>query len=1289
MSWAKSPYLMQPVIILSSGSHDRRTLLDNPAQDLIRDLLRPELEEHGFFDFAVIAPDQVCLASMRNANVGEKHPLSLEKGVLEKVFGGENLIASYLASEIKTDDRPDDPVQPTTYVTGPIYDNAGVIIGALVFYVDPGQDLTRTLQSLYVGETGEVYAFNKRGKMISRSRFESQLQKTGPLSMGEGSVLAPEIRDPGGNMDDGFRPNIPRGNQPLTHMAAEATAGRSGANLEGYRNYRGIPVVGSWSWNETLGLGIAAEISKEEAYKSYEATRGLVSVMIGAITLLFLRGAYVQVQRRRAAEAFAEIVSRKEAHLNAIVGNLADGIVTADERAIIASVNPAAERIFGYGKGELAGKNIGALMPEPQGNERHELIGDRLVARQTKIAGPGREAVGKRKDGALFPLDITVTDFLSEENKRFFVAILRDITERKRMQERLKRENAYVRLLQEITDIANQDMDLEDCFVLCLKRVSDITGWPAGHVCFLANKDKLISSRFWSFKEPERFQALKEITDKTVLSRGEGLPGRVLESGQPVWIGDIHESGQPVWIGDIHDDKKFPRAKTFKELGIRSAFAFPALSKDNVVAVLEFFSDRVEEPDGEFLEVMSKIGIQLGRVMERKWASEQIRKLSDAIEQCHASVIITGVDGSIEYVNPAFSRMTGYSREEVLGKNPRILQSGLTPREVYAELWNTVLSGREWKGEFVNRKKNGEIFYEIAAVSPLKNHKGEIVSLAGFKLDITREKQLEKALIESERGFRDLASRLQALVQGTSSAVGKDFLRSLVRCLAEVFKVQYAFVSEVAGEDRKRCRTLAVWNGERIAGNFEYELADTPCGKVAQGETVFYPDEVQDLFPRDRTLFEMGAKCYLGHPLFDAAGGFLGIIALMDTKPAEASPFDEHVLRLFAARAEAEIQRLRSESLFRESEERFRLFAENFREVIWMMSPDGQKTLYVNPAYERIWGKTCQSLYEAPSTWMDSIYPEDKERIIDAFDKLRLAGGEFDHEYRIMNANGEIRWVRDQAFLVRNANGKTIKIAGIAEDITERKLEHEKVLQAHRSLIASEKLTSIGHLAAGVCHEILNPINIISLHAQLLTRRRKDDPELLKTLDTIRNEIRRTEKIARSLLSFSRKGLSEAKTISLCDELETVLELVRKGCIVDDIRVVKEFPSHRSPTIEADPDEMRQVFLNLAHNACHAMKARGGTLTVGVERTDPLNVKIRISDTGTGIKKTNLEKIFEPFFTTKPEGEGTGMGLSVCKAIVEKSGGTIRVESEEGRGTTFHIHLPSAEPAKGQGDILA
>jgi two-component system, NtrC family, sensor kinase len=259
--------------------------------------------------------------------------------------------------------------------------------------------------------------------------------------------------------------------------------------------------------------------------------------------------------------------------------------------------------------------------------------------------------------------------------------------------------------------------------------------------------------------------------------------------------------------------------------------------------------------------------------------------------------------------------------------------------------------------------------------------------------------------------------------------------------------------------------------------------------------------------------------------------------------------------------------------------------------------------------------------------------------------------------------------------------GGAIHYLSFARDITSRKEAEAQLKTAEFKIIASEKLAGIGQLAAGVSHEVLNPVNIISVHTQMLQRKRKEDQELQTYCTKVRHEIDRIQKIMGTLLTFSRKGDTAFEKILPFETIDEIIALIEQDFTLDNIIILKEWNSKSDVAYTlGDKDKLRQVFLNLVNNAKYAMP-KGGTLKLGstlIKNNGKDFVRLTFSDTGTGIKGNIKNRIFEPFFSTKPEGHGTGLGLSVTHRIIEDHGGNIFVKSKAGKGATFIIDLPVA-----------
>jgi PAS domain S-box-containing protein len=284
-----------------------------------------------------------------------------------------------------------------------------------------------------------------------------------------------------------------------------------------------------------------------------------------------------------------------------------DALVMVDPQGRMVMVNRQAEVLFGYEKGELSGRQLETLLPE-------RYRGAHGGHRAGYFAKPGSRPMSSaldlfalRKDGSEFAVEISLST-VKQGEEVFALSAIRDVTEYKRTESALAEKTFHVQLLQEVTVAANEAANLADAMPRVLDRICSSIGWPIGHVYQLAENspEELVSKGVWYLKDPERFKTFREATEATRFSLGVGLPGRVLASKKPEWIPDVIE------------DANFPRARLGKDLGVRAGFAVPVSVGAETVAVLEFFSDKVIEPDGPLLGIMVQIGTQLGRLAERE-----------------------------------------------------------------------------------------------------------------------------------------------------------------------------------------------------------------------------------------------------------------------------------------------------------------------------------------------------------------------------------------------------------------------------------------------------------------------------------------------------------------------------------------------------------------------------------------------------------------------------------------------------------------------------------------------
>lgn len=266
-----------------------------------------------------------------------------------------------------------------------------------------------------------------------------------------------------------------------------------------------------------------------------------------------------------------------------------------------------------------------------------------------------------------------------------------------------------------------------------------------------------------------------------------------------------------------------------------------------------------------------------------------------------------------------------------------------------------------------------------------------------------------------------------------------------------------------------------------------------------------------------------------------------------------------------------------------------------------------------------------------------------------------------------LTKEGEKKLVNLTESYVRNKDNETVGHSLILRDLTDVKMREEQIQQ-------SERLATVGHMAAGVAHEVGNPLTAISSLVQVC-QRKTEDKFIQDQLKKVREHIQRINKIVRELVDFSRPSSMQTEHVQINEVIKSAVGLLKHDARCREVDFKLNL-SGNLPSISCVPDQIHQVLVNLLLNAVDAMKETANPkITISTLKQQE-NIKLTVVDVGKGIKEENQSRIFEPFFTTKDVGRGTGLGLSVSHGIINKMGGSIRAESEYGKGTTFIIKLP-------------
>lgn len=358
-----------------------------------------------------------------------------------------------------------------------------------------------------------------------------------------------------------------------------------------------------------------------------------------------------------------------------------------------------------------------------------------------------------------------------------------------------------------------------------------------------------------------------------------------------------------------------------------------------------------------------------------------------------------------------------------------------------------------------------------------------------------------------------------------------------------------------------------------------------------------------------------------------------------------------------------------------QSEEKFRQIADNINEIFWMSDLNLEEVLYVNPAYEKVWGKTCESLYADPKSFLNNVYPEDRERVIN---NLKLnSKKEFNIEYRIILPDGSIRWVCDRRFPVKNSEGEVYRLAGVTQDITERKQGEE----VSRTLEKERELNDLKlRFFSMASHEFRTPLSTILVSAQLLENSSKDwtEEKKLKNLHRIQSAAKLMTQLLTDILTLTRAESGNLDFNPQPLDLDKFCNSVVEEVEVSYPTQQNIFFINQSPCQPACMDEklLHSILNNLL---CNAIKySQKDSHIYLLLRCEGENAIFQIKDQGIGIMPEDKQKLYEYFYRGQNVRDvpGTGLGLPLVKKCVDLHGGTITVDSEVRVGTTFTVTIP-------------
>lgn len=590
------------------------------------------------------------------------------------------------------------------------------------------------------------------------------------------------------------------------------------------------------------------------------------------------------------------------------------------------------------------------------------------------------------------------------------------------------------------------------------------------------------------------------------------------------------------------------------------------------------------------------------------------------------------------------------------------------------KLWGLLVaqqcsSPKKWQPEEVNLLK------QLATQTAIAIHQSELYEQA--QTEIVQRQQAEAAL------------RQQTEREKLMSAIAQRIRQSLK--LEEILNTTVAEVREFLQSDR--VLIYRIWSdGSRSAVNESVKSGFS----AIQGQSFpveMFTKELQDHYYRGRViaianieqanlppsladfLRQLEVKAKLIVPILQGNSLWGLLVVHHCSSPKEWSTLETELLQQLAFQLSLAIEQAQRLHTIQESEERFRELAENICEVFFLMTPD--RILYISPAYEEMWGCTCESLYQQPYSWMDLIHPDDQHQI-GAWKEQLQQEIPFDKEYRIIRPDGTLRWIRTRTFPVLNPEGRIYRISGISEDITARKQAEEEVRQALEKEKELNELKS--RFISMTSHEFRNPLNSILIVAQLL-----EEYSQTWTLEKKKRYLQRIQKSVKKLTQLLNEILFVGKAEAGKLEFNPVLINLEAFCrqIVREMRMIAgsnytiNFISQGNcQNCSLDVNLLETILTNLLSNGIKYSPS-GGEINFELSCQQGEAI-FRIQDCGIGIPETDRSQLFETFHRARNVGAiaGTGLGLAIVKNCVDLHQGTITFNSEVGVGTTFIVTLP-------------
>lgn len=856
------------------------------------------------------------------------------------------------------------------------------------------------------------------------------------------------------------------------------------------------------------------------------------------------------------------------------------------------------------------------------------------------------------KSGRDFYALLDTLFILDSSGKKLFRTTATDITERKQAENLV---NIRLNLLEFAASHSSEEL-----LQKTLDEIAQLTNSPIGFLDFVESDQKTVSLKAWSTRTLGGFCGTER--------KGAHYP--LVKAG--VWVDCFHEK-RPV----IHNDySALPHQKGLSDghPPVIRELLVPIMSTDRIAAILGI-GNKPEDYTQQDITVASYLAGVAWEIAMRKFAEEELqkahRKLNLTLESITDGFLSIDREWRVTYLNKSGADMFGMKREDLVGKDIWELFPDAVNLEFYPRYHDAIKSGTPVHFEEYYPSPLNKWWECHAYPSP--------EGLSVYFRDITESK-----LIEDTQVFLAQCGRI---------ASGEDFFESLARYLGRNLGMEYVCIDRLE-EDNLSARTLAIYFDGKFEDNLTYTLKDTPCGEVVEKEICCFPEGVRHLFPKDEVLQEMKAESYVGTILWGSKGQPIGLIAVIGLQPLANRHLAESVLQLVAVRAAGELERKWVEDELRENRSRLDLALRSAHMGVWHLDLIENKRHFDDQVCHLL-GITRAKFTGTEEEFYKAVHSDDHEVLKAVWARTIEHDVPYEAEYRAVWPDRSVHYVAARGKLVHDDKGRPVMVNGLIWDITERKQIEEELRRSRDELElrvrdrtaeltqAVARLESMNQelqeFAFIASHDLQEPLRKIQAFGNMLTTKHKVslNPQGQDYMDRITKAAKRMSELLRSLLDYSRSGTTQLnyKAVSLTEvakdaasDLEFLINKAKGSVEISEL-----------PTVDADAILLRQLFQNVIGNSMKYRKESEPPVVKIYGRIADATCRIMIEDNGIGFDECYSHKIFKPFERLHGNNapySGTGMGLAICKKIVNRHGGEITVKSIPKQGTTFILTLP-------------